>query len=104
MNRRSGDACQIKGHALYYWRSMREESLPNGQNDCSVSIYAVDDESIIGQMIEAVLSSEGYTLKVFDDPCSLLEAFKQADPKPKIILTDYFMGKMNGLELLTRCK
>src|SRR6267142_868162 len=83
---------------------MREESLPNGQNECSVSIYAVDDEIIIGQMIEAVLSAEGYTLKVFDDPFSLLEAFRQANPKPKIILTDYFMGKMNGLELLTRCK
>src|SRR5687767_1862010 len=79
---------------------MREE-YPDGGN---APIYAVDDETIIGAMIEAVLAGEGYRLKVFSDPAALLADFQSANPRPKIIITDYFMGSMNGMELLARCK
>lgn len=81
---------------------MPEDILNGGGPDAP--IYAVDDETVIGAMIEAVLAGEGYRLKVFSDPAVLLEAFRRANPRPKVILTDYFMGAMNGLELLARCK
>lgn len=84
---------------------MREDPPPSeATSGNAFSIYAVDDEEIIGMMIEAMLVVEGYTVKVFTNPIKLLESFTRANPKPKVVVTDYFMPEMNGLELLTRCK
>jgi DNA-binding NtrC family response regulator len=50
------------------------------------------------------LLSGGYKLKKFLDPEAALESFLDARSKPALLITDYAMGKMNGLELVERCK
>jgi CheY-like chemotaxis protein len=50
------------------------------------------------------LQSDDYLLKKFTDPELALKAFLKARPKPVLLITDYAMGKMNGLELIEKCK
>ena len=67
-------------------------------------IYLVDDQPLLLDLAEMSLLSGGYRLKKFLDPEAALESFLDARPKPALLITDYAMGKMNGLELVERCK
>lgn len=67
-------------------------------------IYLVDDEPVLLDVAEAVLEAEGYRTVKFSDPVRALRRFRQARIKPVLLITDYAMGKMNGLELIAQCK
>ncbi|MBI3413842.1 MAG: response regulator [Verrucomicrobia bacterium] len=67
-------------------------------------IYVVDDELMVAEVVETVLSQESYRVRLFDNPQSALEAFIAAEPKPDLVFTDYVMGEMSGLELIEQCK
>lgn len=67
-------------------------------------IYIVDDQAMLLDLAEASLSSENYDLQKFHDPQSALESFIRASTKPDLLITDYAMGGMNGLELVEKCK
>jgi len=59
---------------------------------------------VLLDLAELSLVADGYDFKKFLDPESALEAFAKARTKPVLLITDYAMGKMNGLELIERCK
>ena len=67
-------------------------------------IYLVDDQPLLLDLAEMSLRSGGYKLRKFLDPETALESFLDARSKPVLLITDYAMGKMNGLELVERCK
>jgi DNA-binding NtrC family response regulator len=67
-------------------------------------IYLVDDQAMLLDLAEMSLQSDDYLLKKFTDPELALKAFLKARPKPVLLITDYAMGKMNGLELIEKCK
>jgi CheY-like chemotaxis protein len=67
-------------------------------------IYIVDDEPLLLDLAEASLQPAAYDVKQFQDPETALKSFLKSNPKPDLLLTDYAMGKMNGLELIQRCK
>jgi CheY-like chemotaxis protein len=67
-------------------------------------IYLVDDEELLLELAELSLLDQGYELKKFQDPQAALESFTQEPRKPSLLLTDYAMTPMTGLELSTRCK
>jgi DNA-binding NtrC family response regulator len=67
-------------------------------------VYIVDDEPLLLDLAEATLKPAGYAIKTFQDPELALRRFSRAKPKPNILITDYAMGKMNGLELIEKCK
>ncbi len=67
-------------------------------------LYLVDDEQLVLDVAEATLAPEGYRVKKFHDPETALKDFRSAKAKPEILVTDYAMGKMNGLELIEKCK
>jgi CheY-like chemotaxis protein len=67
-------------------------------------IYIVDDEALLLDLAEASLAPGGYRIKKFADPANALKSFAREKPKPDILVTDYAMGKMNGLELLEKCR
>ena len=67
-------------------------------------LYLVDDEELILDVAEATLAPEGFRVKKFQDPETALKNFRQAKDKPELLVTDYAMGKMNGLELIEKCK
>jgi two-component system cell cycle sensor histidine kinase/response regulator CckA len=70
----------------------------------TASIYIVDDEAMIGEVVEVILNLEGYRPRFFQNPIEALEAFIAADPKPDLLLTDFVMSPMNGMELIERCR
>src|SRR5688572_26384469 len=72
-------------------------------NENSTRIYVVDDEVTIGQLVGEVLNAAGYPTIVFTHPSRALAEFAAADPKPELLITDFNMPSMNGLELIQRC-
>jgi DNA-binding NtrC family response regulator len=74
------------------------------RNTARPLIYLVDDQAMLLDLAEVSLDSEGYRLKKFTDPALALKSFHRAKPKPDLIITDYAMGKMNGLDLIEQCK
>ena len=67
-------------------------------------LYLVDDEPMALDVAEAMLAPQGFRVKKFQDPEDALKNFREAKAKPKLLVTDYAMGKMNGLELIEKCK
>ena len=67
-------------------------------------VYVVDDESMIGDVVQIILRLDGYTPKFFSDPEQAWHCFENEEVKPALLLTDYLMTPLNGLELIERCK
>ena len=68
------------------------------------AVFIVDDEPLLLDLAEVSLKPAGVVIRKFQDPAAAWQAFQRARPKPRLIVSDYAMGKMNGLELLARCK
>jgi DNA-binding NtrC family response regulator len=67
-------------------------------------VYVVDDESMIGDVVQIVLKMGGYEPRFFQNPDAALQALIQAEVRPVLLLTDYVMASMNGMELIRQCK
>ncbi len=57
---------------------------------------------MILELAKAVLEAAGYRVLTFRDPDQALEAF--AGSPPDLLVVDYSMAGMNGLELLAACR
>jgi DNA-binding NtrC family response regulator len=64
------------------------------------SVFVVDDNATLGELTAAVLEAAGYQVRHFSDPKAVLQALGEAGPKPALLVTDYDMGEMNGLDLI----
>lgn len=69
-----------------------------------IVVYVVDDESMIGEVVEVILKLKGFKPKYFIDPEMALQALVNDEPKPELLLTDFLMSPINGMELIERCK
>jgi DNA-binding NtrC family response regulator len=67
-------------------------------------IFVVDDEPILLELATFILEPLGYRLKTFRDPDVAFGEFRSANHPPKLLITDYAMHQMNGMELLKKCK
>lgn len=67
-------------------------------------IFVVDDDPDILDLIKHVLHLEGFEVRSFTDPELALEEFRAAPRKPEMIVTDFCMQPINGLELISRCR
>jgi CheY-like chemotaxis protein len=67
--------------------------------DASPPIYVVDDEPILLELAGTILQHHGYTFKTFTNPLLALDSFVAAQSRPALLITDYAMNPMNGLEL-----
>ncbi len=66
-------------------------------------IVLVDDEEMVTQNLEMLLSMEtGYESVSFNQPASALEYLK--NNKADVVLSDFIMPEMNGLDLLAHVK
>jgi DNA-binding NtrC family response regulator len=64
----------------------------------------VDDEEFICELLEDLLREQGLRTRRFHDAESAWETFQQADPKPQLLVTDFQLINMNGLELIALCR
>jgi two-component system, sensor histidine kinase len=67
-------------------------------------VYVVDDEPMVGDVVQAILKLGGYESVFFQDPNVAFKAINEANPKPTLLLTDYQMPQMTGRELIHHCK
>lgn len=65
-------------------------------------IYVVDDEPMLLELALVILEPVGFTVKTFRDPELAVQEFNQSKPKPALVVTDYAMHSMNGIQLVER--
>jgi CheY-like chemotaxis protein len=80
---------------------MNQASPINGTSS-PVVIFVVDDEPMLLDLAAAILQPLGYDVRTFRDPHAALEEFPAA--KPSVLVTDYAMGAMTGMDLIRECK
>jgi CheY-like chemotaxis protein len=68
----------------------------------AASIYVVDDEPMLLELASAILEPEGYNVKTFRDPEVALQSFVAAKPRPDLLITDFAMHSMNGMQLVEK--
>jgi DNA-binding response OmpR family regulator len=67
-----------------------------------VKIFVVDDEPMLLDLATAILQPHGFKVWTFRDPQLALEEFSAI--QPEILVTDYAMGNMNGMDLIVECR
>lgn len=67
-------------------------------------IFAVDDEPMLLELAAMILQPLGFRVATFRDPVTAVRSFSLADPLPVLILTDFAMHQMNGLDLIRDCR
>jgi CheY-like chemotaxis protein len=65
--------------------------------------YVVDDNPDIVEMLKSLLEFLGIPAKTFVDPQKAIDAIWLEPVKPTLLVTDYEMGRINGVELIRRC-
>lgn len=67
-------------------------------------VYFVDDESLIIEIASIALETANIRVKTFQNPKSALDSFSNENTKPSVLITDYVMKPLNGIELIKECK
>lgn len=68
------------------------------------TIYVVDDEQVLLDLAEMILKPAGFEVCLFHDPQKALAEYTAAQSPPDVLVTDYAMGRMNGMDLIRECK
>ncbi len=70
--------------------------LPRGQGE---TILIVDDEPVIREVAQALLSQSGYTVLTADDGPAALAIFARRSTEIRLVMTDFTMPLMSGMTL-----
>jgi DNA-binding NtrC family response regulator len=66
--------------------------------------FVVDDEPMLLDLNESILRSLGFDVHRFRAAELALEAYRIAPVPPAIIVTDYAMHRMTGMDLIVACR
>lgn len=67
-------------------------------------LIIVDDEKAIGRSIQLIFESMGYETELFYDPDKALDWFTHSKKIVGLLITDYMMPHIDGLELARSAK
>lgn len=67
-------------------------------------IYVVDDKPALVDLAKLGLEAAGYAVRGFNNPAEVLAAIQVGAPIPDILMTDFDMPQMTGLELIRECR
>ena len=65
-------------------------------------IFVVDDEPMLLDLAVAILEPQGFIVRTFRDPRQALTEYSTV--KPELVVTDYAMGEMNGMDVVRECR
>ncbi|WP_152396888.1 response regulator transcription factor [Paenibacillus guangzhouensis] len=68
------------------------------------SIFIMEDDQAIVEMVESYLTKEGYAVTVASDGEEGLRKFEQAEGKFDLVLVDLMMPKVDGMEVIRRIR
>ena len=83
---------------------MEDSPIAQVSTPASPLIFIVDDEPMVLEVLGMSLGDEGYAIQSFSDPLEAFQHFETAQRKPAMLLADYRMPGMTGMELIRRCK
>jgi DNA-binding NtrC family response regulator len=63
-------------------------------------ILIVDDESIVGERLEAFLKKDGHRSETFVDPAAALKRLEEKDFD--IVISDIRMGEIDGIQVMQK--
>ena len=66
------------------------------------TVFVVDDEPMLLELATAILEPVGCAVRTFRDPELALKEF--AVVHPQVVVTDYAMGRMSGMDLIRECR
>ncbi len=66
------------------------------------TVFVVDDEPMLLELAEVILKPLGCQVRTFRDPEVALK--EVAIAPPEVIITDYAMGRMSGMDLIRECR
>jgi len=84
--------------------SQPEETHGSSSDQIRPLVFAVDDEPMLLELVTMVLEPLGFRVRTFRDPATAVRAFSLADPRPALIITDFAMHSMNGMDLIRECR
>jgi CheY-like chemotaxis protein len=67
-------------------------------------IFVVDDEPILLELAEKVLSGLECEIQTFTNPEIALQQYSSGENPPDVLITDFAMHEMNGLALIRACR
>jgi two-component system cell cycle sensor histidine kinase/response regulator CckA len=67
-------------------------------------IFVVDDEPILLELAEHILSNIQADVRTFTNPEVALQSYTNAETRPDLIITDFAMHEMDGLALIRACR
>jgi len=73
-------------------------------NNLPVTIFVVDDEPMLLEMAVMILEPLHFCVRTFRDAQSALAEYSTANPLPGLIVTDYAMHTMTGIDLIRECR
>lgn len=78
---------------------------PNSNTeDLRPIVFVVDDEPMLLELNAVIIEPLGFRVRTFRDPDTAVRAFSFANPRPVLIVTDYAMHTMNGMDLISACR
>lgn len=78
--------------------------VPDRREKSQSLIFVVDDEVLIGQVVESILEGDGYKARFFANPQEAYACLSITKPHPDLLVTDYVMSPWNGMELIQKCR
>ncbi len=67
-------------------------------------IFIVDDEPMLLELAERILGDAKYDIQTFNNPEKALSAYAAAEKPPELVITDFAMHQMDGLDLIRECR
>jgi two-component system cell cycle sensor histidine kinase/response regulator CckA len=83
------------------------DSKPSGDGEAGDPrqvVFAVDDEPMLLELVALVLEPLGYRVRTFRDPATAVRAISLSNPPPALVVTDYAMHTMTGMDLIRECR
>jgi CheY-like chemotaxis protein len=72
------------------------------QSGAKPIVFVVDDEPMLLELAAVIIRPLGCDVRTFRDPETALKEFPTL--RPEVVLTDYAMGRMSGMDLVRECR
>src|SRR4051812_36029587 len=83
---------------------MGASQLKHGTAQSCPRIFVVDDEPLLLELAEKVLSGLACDIQTFNNPEIALKTYSSAQKPPDLLITDFAMHEMDGLALIRACR
>ncbi|HEY1489788.1 MAG TPA: response regulator [Verrucomicrobiae bacterium] len=83
---------------------MGASKINNGPGLSCPRIFVVDDEPILLELAQKILSNLNADIRTFNNPELALQIYSSDEPRPDLIITDFAMHEMDGLALIRACR